>query len=137
VGLAAQAIAAPARLIAIVDDEDKVRQALGRLLRAHGYRVLGFGRGEELMQAIGSSGSEPIDCVLLDLFMPGMSGFDVLAALQGSAAAPPVIVVSAHDEVDMRERAIALNACSVQRKPISAAALLAAIERAVAARSGA
>jgi DNA-binding response OmpR family regulator len=120
--------AAP-KLIAILDDEDQVRVALARLLRAHGYQVIGFQTGQELVQAVDK---REIDCVLLDLFMPGMSGFDVLAALQDHAKAPPVIVVSAHDEADMRARALALNARSVQRKPISSAVLLAEIERATA-----
>ncbi len=123
------AASAPAKLIAILDDEDKFRVALARLLRAHGYRVIGFERGEELIRAVGA---HEIDCVLLDLFMPGMSGFDVLSALRDSDHAPPVIVVSAHDEADMRDRALALKARSVQRKPIAATALLAEIERAMA-----
>lgn len=121
-------VATRTRRIAILDDEDKFRVALSRLLRAHGYDVIGFQRGEDLIEAIAL---QEIDCVLLDLFMPGMSGFDVLTALQAQRGAPPVIVVSAHDESDMRDRALALNAMSVQRKPIAAAALLAEIKRAV------
>jgi DNA-binding response OmpR family regulator len=120
-------VATRVKRIAILDDEDKFRVALSRLLRAHGYDVIGFQRGEDLIEAIAL---QQIDCVLLDLFMPGMSGFDVLAAFQAQRGAPPVIVVSAHDESEMRDRALALNAMSVQRKPI-AAALLAEIKRAV------
>jgi DNA-binding response OmpR family regulator len=124
----------PPKLIALLDDEDQVRVALARLLRAHGYRVIGFGKGEDLVKAVDL---HEIDCVLLDLFMPGMSGFDVLAALQNHAKAPPVIVVSAHDEAEMRARALALKARSVQRKPVSAAVLLAEIERATASGAAA
>jgi FixJ family two-component response regulator len=124
----------PPKLIAILDDEDQVRVALARLLRAHGYKVIGFGKGEDLVEAVEL---HEIDCVLLDLFMPGMSGFDVLAALRDHAKAPPIIVVSAHDEADMRARAMALKARSVQRKPVSAAVLLAEIERATASGAAA
>jgi CheY-like chemotaxis protein len=115
-------------LIAILDDEEDFRRALARLLKAHGYEVVGFARGEELI----ASGRQDVDCVLLDLHMPGMSGFDVLAALKRRLTAPPVIVISAHDDPGNVQRALALDAFEYQLKPVSAPALLGAIERACA-----
>ena len=115
-------------LIAILDDEEDFRRALTRLLKAHGYEVVGFARGEELIADEG----QDIDCLLLDLHMPGMSGFDVLAALKRRSIAPPVIVISAHDDPGNAQRALALDAFEYQLKPVSAPTLLGAIGRACA-----
>jgi CheY-like chemotaxis protein len=111
--------------IAIVDDEEKLRVALGRLLRAHGHDTEAFATGQALIAAIAR---RRFDCVVLDLFMPGMSGFDVLAVLQAMPAAPPVVVVSAHDDPELAQRAFALGAAACRHKPIGALALLHAIE---------
>lgn len=118
----------PPLVIAIVDDKEKLRLALARLLRAHGREAVGFARGEELLAALVA---RRFDCVLLDLFMPGLSGFDLLAALRARSDAPPVIVISAHDEPELTGRARALGAVDCLRKPVAAPALLGAIERAV------
>lgn len=118
----------PAPVIAILDDEEKLRLALARLLKAHGCKVASFASGEELLAAIEQ---KHFDCVLLDLFMPGMSGFDVLAAMRARAGSPPVIVITAHDEPELVSRALLLNALECQRKPIGAPALLDAIGRAL------
>ena len=114
-------------LIAILDDEEKFRLALTRLLKAHGYEVATFATGEELVAEITL---RRFDCVLLDLYMPGMTGFEVLSALQGDPASPPVIVITAHDDPDVVKRALALNAFECQQKPVKAPRLLDSIERA-------
>jgi len=86
---------ASARLIALLDDEEDFRKALSRLLKAHGYQVASFATGEELMAEVPTAA---FGCVLLDLNMPGMSGFDVLAELEAELQPPPVIVLSANDD---------------------------------------
>ncbi len=70
-------------VIAILDDEEHFRRALSRLLQAHGYEVASFAAGEEL---IAEAARRTFGCVLLDLNMPGMSGFDVLSELLGELA---------------------------------------------------
>jgi two-component system, LuxR family, response regulator FixJ len=117
------------RLIAILDDEEHFRRALERLLKAHGYDVASFAGGEELIAEATLRG---FDCVLLDLHMPGKTGFEVLAELQSRPASPPVIVITAHDDPDFVRRARDLNAFEYQLKPVASPALLAAIERACA-----
>jgi FixJ family two-component response regulator len=116
----------PPALIAILDDEEKLRLALVRLLKAHGYAVTGFATGEALLAALAE---RRFDCVLLDLSMPGMSGFDVLASLQALAQPPPVIVITAHDGPETIRRALALDAVECQRKPVGGQTLLTAIKR--------
>ena len=117
------------RVIAILDDEEHYRRALTRLLQAHGYEVASFVAGEDLITELAR---RSFDCVLLDLHMPGMTGFDVLEAMRGMPAAPPVIVVTAHDDPDCMQRASALNAFEFHTKPAASPVLLGAIERACA-----
>lgn len=117
----------PIARIAVLDDEESYRRALSRLLSAHGYAVETFATGEGLLA---SAVAERFDCVLLDLYMPGMSGFDVLAELKLESDPPPVIVVTAHDDADHARRALALDAFECQCKPVGAQRLIDAIERA-------
>jgi FixJ family two-component response regulator len=117
----------PPRLIAILDDEEDFRRALTRLLKAHGYDVETFATGEELVAATARC---RFACILLDLHMPGMTGFDVLAALQAQPLSPPIIVVTAQDDLDQVRQAMTLNAFEYQLKPVGAPALLGAIGRA-------
>jgi FixJ family two-component response regulator len=119
----------PNLLIAILDDEEPFRRALARLLKAHGYDVATFATGEQMLDEATRC---RFDCVLLDLRMPGMSGFDVLTELQRNPASPPVIVVTGHDDPEFVRRALALNAFECQQKPVAAPTLLGTIKRACA-----
>lgn len=116
----------PLRL-ALLDDEEPFRRALARLLKAHGHVVEAFASGPELLRA---SAQQRFSCLLLDLSIPGMSGFDVLAEWRLLEDAPPVIVISAHDEPELVRKALALGALECHVKPISARTLIAAIGRA-------
>ena len=107
--------------IAVVDDEEAVRKALGRLLRASGMQVDCFAGGREFLDA--ALGRRP-DCAVLDLHMPGMSGLQVLHELR---PALPVIVITAHDSTDVRDQCLAAGARIYLRKPLEASVLLEAI----------
>src|SRR5690349_14562317 len=100
---------------------------MSRLLESHGYEAMPFPTGRALLDA------DPryrFHCILLDLDMPEVSGFDVLEALQGRAHAPPVIVVTAHLDRGCARRAMRLHAFDCQVKPVRAPQLIDAIERA-------
>jgi two-component system response regulator FixJ len=114
--------------VAVLDDEAEMRTALSRLLRARGFRVTPFVGGEEFLAAteIGS-----FDCIVLDLHMPGLSGFDVLSELAMRRPYPPVVVVTGHDVPGTRDRVQALGALEYLLKPVDQADLLAAIQRAL------
>jgi CheY-like chemotaxis protein len=114
--------------IAVLDDEAEYRKALSRLLKASGYEVEAFAEGVSLLARLAQ---RRFGCVLLDLNMPGMNGFDVLAELHGEVRPPRVIVLTANDDPAMMKRALALNAFDYQLKPIAAPALLGAIARAL------
>lgn len=98
--------------------------ALGRLLRSQGFGVELFQRGESLLAA---ERVHEFYCVVMDLHMPGLDGFDMLKALGERPAHPPVIIITGHDEAGNCERVKALGACAYLLKPVPAAPLLEAI----------
>jgi len=114
--------------IAVLDDEADFRKALSRLLKASGYEVEAFSEGATLLARLAE---RRFGCLLLDLNMPGMNGFDVLAELRGEARPPRVIVLTANDDPATMKRALALDAFDYQLKPVAAPALLGAIARAL------
>jgi FixJ family two-component response regulator len=114
-------------LIAVVDDEEPVRIALMRLMRSVGLSVETFGSGPEFLESLET---RLPDCVVLDLHMPHMDGFNVQAQLARKCAALPVIIVTGHDFPKARERAISGGASAFLRKPVHDRTLLDAISAA-------
>jgi FixJ family two-component response regulator len=118
--------------VAIVDDEEPVRKALKRLLRASGLDAESYASGQDFLEA--AVLREP-DCVLLDLHMPRMSGLQVLRALQAARRALPIIVITAHDAPETREQCLAAGASAFLRKPLEEHELLDTITAALGART--
>lgn len=81
--------------VAIVDDDAGVRGALGRLLRVSGYQVQTFGSAEEFLA---SGRRADLDCLIVDVYLGGMSGSDLHAELAAAGEAPPTVLVTAHDD---------------------------------------
>ena len=115
-------------LIAIVDDEASLRKALQRLLRSTGTNAEAFTSGEEFLASLLTH--RP-DCVLLDLHMPCVTGFDVLVRMAESGVNVPVIIITGQDSPEAHERAMALGATAYLCKPINDEALLEAVSLAV------
>jgi FixJ family two-component response regulator len=112
-------------LIAVVDDEESIRKALSRLLRASGgYRVQTYSTGKEFLA---EWKAERPDAVVLDLHMPGLSGFEVHAQIAASDPSLPVIVITGHDSPETRQRALDGGAAAYLRKPVDEGLLLRAI----------
>lgn len=111
-------------LVAVLDDEENMRVALRRLLGPRGYEVALFENGADLLAACPG---RPIRCIILDLHMPGMNGFEVLERLSTLASAPPVIVITGHDQVGNAERAGRLGARAYFIKPVDGGPLLQAL----------
>jgi FixJ family two-component response regulator len=114
--------------ISIVDDDLSVREALGRLVESVGYDV------EMFASALDFLDSSPIgraDCLVLDIHLPGMSGFDLQERLAASRAAIPIIFITAHDDASTRERIRRAGGAAQLYKPIEEQALLDAIRTAV------
>ncbi len=112
--------------ILVVDDLAANRELLGRRLERSGFRVLLAGCGEEALEL--ASRSE-VDCVLLDIMMPGMSGLDVLRQLRAkrSIAELPVIMVTARTDSEDVVEALSLGANDYVTKPVDFPVVLARI----------
>ena len=119
----------PPSVIAVLDDEPKMRKALRRLLSTHGFRLEDYECGEEYLAALPSHRA---DCLVLDLHMPKMSGFEVLAALAALHVPTPVVVITGHGDPDAAARVFALGASEYLTKPVEESALLEAIHKACA-----
>ena len=122
-----------ARLVAVVDDEEAIRKALQRLLRSAGFDVMTFASGPEFLRSL--SARRP-DCLVLDIRMQGMTGFDVQTRLKDDAtkagdAAPPVVFITALDDPNDEQRALKAGAAGFLRKPFGDQDLLAAIDGAI------
>lgn len=117
----------PVRLqIAIVDDEDSVRKAIARLLRSADMGVETYASGSDLLAVIEA---HPVDCIVLDLHMPRVSGFDVLEQLAALGTPVPVIVITGHDSPEAQARVLAGGAAAYLLKPVDELVLLSAINR--------
>jgi FixJ family two-component response regulator len=115
-------------LIAIVDDEESIRRALERLLRSAAMDVETFSSGDAFLAAVATS---PVDCVVLDIHMSGVSGFDVQAQMVQSGSSVPIIVMTGHDMPDSRVRALAAGAVAYLLKPVDERVLLDTITAAI------
>ena len=113
--------------IAVVDDEEPVRKALKRLLRAAGLEAEGYASGKDFLAA-----ERRPDCVVLDLHMPVMSGQALLRQIRRMSARLPVVVITAHDTAETRDECIAAGAAAYLRKPLDDRLLLNAIAVALA-----
>ena len=111
-------------VVAVLDDELQMRKALRRLLVSHGFRVDAYEGGHEFLAALPT---HPAVCLVLDLHMPEINGYEVLAALESQHATTPVIILTGHDEPGTAERVLALGASAILTKPVDEASLLSAI----------
>ena len=111
-------------MVYVIDGDESVQKALRRLLRSVGLDVETFSSAEEFL---GTPRQEQNACILIDIRMPGLTGFDLQQRLASQGMGIPVIVISASDDVQTRERARELGAEAFFRKPVDDQALLDAI----------
>lgn len=116
-------------VIAIVDDDASVRHALGRLVRSFDLAVALYGSGEELLQ---SAALDTVSCLITDVQMPEMNGFELCEALRARDLHMPVIFMTAFAQAGYEARAVAASAACFLHKPFLDTAIIACIERALA-----
>jgi FixJ family two-component response regulator len=118
----------PTPTIHVVDDDDSLRTAVMRLLRAAGYEVRGYPSAGEFLLARtpGTRG-----CVILDVCMPGPSGLDLQAALGERDDALPIIFLTGQGDIPMSVRAMKAGAVDFLTKPVEREALLSAVQNAL------
>jgi FixJ family two-component response regulator len=117
--------------VAVVDDDESVRKALQRLLRASDLDVDTFASAQDFLASLPQATSP--DCLVLDLQMPGTSGLDLQRQVVRAGLRLPIVIITGHDQPGMQARCLAAGARAYLRKPLEAGTLLAAIEAAITA----
>ena len=113
------------RPVLVVDDDESVLDSLRLLFESAGYGSACFGSAEELLE---SGLVENACCLILDIKLPGMSGFDLQKVLTASHTPIPVIFITGHDRPGMEAQALRLGAMAYLRKPFDEQAILEAIQ---------
>src|SRR5512136_517051 len=111
-------------MVYVIDDDESVRKSLKRLFQSADIGVETFPSAEEFLSG---PRQEQDACIVMDIRMPGLTGFDLQKKLLSQGIRIPVIVISASDDVQTREHARELGAEVFFRKPVDDQALLDAI----------
>jgi FixJ family two-component response regulator len=118
-------------MIFIVDDDDATRDSLRLLVESEGFEARDFASGRRFLDTVVSVRG---DCLILDINMPGMNGFDVLKELRQRGDMVPVIFVTAWPDPATRSRAGAVGAVALLEKPHGADEFLALLRQATSGR---
>jgi FixJ family two-component response regulator len=116
------------RRISIVDDDASIREALKGLMRSVRFHAEGFASAEEFLA---SESFEDTACLILDVHLPGMSGFELQNRLNLEHRAIPIIFITAHVDEASRQRALKGGAADFLGKPVRRETLFKAIQSAI------
>jgi FixJ family two-component response regulator len=111
-------------LISIIDDDASVRRTTTLLIESFGFRAITFESGEAFLR---SDHFQNTSCLIVDVQMPGMSGFQLQGHLAASSCGIPIIFITAYENSDSRKRAMQAGAAAFLGKPFSDEQLLQAI----------
>lgn len=111
-------------ILAVVDDDVDVRTALNRLLRAMGHGVRLFASAEEF-----EADRSDVDCLILDIRLPGLNGLELREQLQSAGRLPPLVFITGDGDRFLGDMALANT--PILRKPFDEHALLAALDKVV------
>lgn len=117
-----------AKQILVVDDEERIRQSLNGILKDEGYEVL---EAKDGLQALKQIEADPPELVLLDIWMPGMDGMEVLERMKGQIPNLPVIMISGHGNIELAVKAVKLGAYDFIEKPLSLEKVLLTVNNAL------
>lgn len=120
-------------LIAVVDDDQSVREALENLISSVGFEVELFASAEEFLDS-----HTPLrtDCAVLDLCLPGITGLELQQRLTADGQSIPVVIITAQGDEKTQDEAIAAGAIAFLKKPVKEEVLLAALESALKRKAG-
>ena len=116
-------------MLAIVDDDEDVRQALARLLRSLGHQVKVFGSAEDF-----EAETVSVDCLILDVRLPGLSGPELRERLRRRGAPTPVVFITGDSDPEARDGSSVIDTPSLA-KPFDEVTLMAAIAHAIKSAS--
>jgi FixJ family two-component response regulator len=119
---------APPRRISIVDDDASIREALKSLMRSVRFNVEAFGSAEEFLA---SEHFDQTACLILDVYLPGMNGFELQNRLNVEQHRIPIIFITAHADDASRQRALKAGAVDLLSKPVRRETLFKAIQTAI------
>lgn len=117
----------PREVIAIVEDDFGMREALTRMLKAAGFDARGYASAEDYLEAE----SPRARCLVADVHLPGASGIDLQRRLAEDGEACPVVFITAHDSAQLRREAEDLGAIAFLAKPFEGRLLLGAVREAL------
>jgi FixJ family two-component response regulator len=117
----------PSARIAIVDDDASVRKALARLLSASSFDIDTYGSARDFLASLRTG--KP-DCLVVDLHMPELTGFDLQRQLARIGVQIPTIVITAYNEPGLRERCQSAGAAAFLLKPLNGSTLIGVINAA-------
>ena len=117
------------KLVAVVDDDESVRESLPDLLRSFGFEVEPFSSAEAFLAA---GGAQRADCLVLDVAMPGMSGPELQRELAGRSRNIPIVFITSLMDETIAPRLIKRGAIACLSKPFSETAILEAVNAALA-----
>jgi FixJ family two-component response regulator len=115
-------------VIAIVDDDEPLREALGSVMKAAGFSARMFASAEEFLAR--QDGLETV-CLILDVRLPGMSGIELQKQLIETHRQLPIIFVTAHGDAMLRDCLMRSGACAFLSKPVRSGLLLKEIRKAL------
>lgn len=115
-------------LIAIVDDDEALREALGSIMKAAGYSTATFASAEEFLD---SASRKDTACLILDVRLLGMSGIELQRRLAEANSDLPIIFVTAHGDAALRDQVMKAGAAGFLNKPVRSEALLKEIHAAL------
>jgi FixJ family two-component response regulator len=114
--------------IAVVDDDESIRDSLKGLLNSVGYSVETFESAELFLD---SGVLRKITCLILDVRMPGMNGLELQSRLKQENHSVPVVFVTAHDSLRYRRKAFEAGALEFLPKPFDGDKLIRVIQSAL------
>jgi FixJ family two-component response regulator len=117
-----------AGIIAIVDDDEPLREALGSVMKAAGFSPRTFASAEDFLAC---EDCDDTACLILDVRLPGMSGIELQKKLSRTNASLPIVFVTAHGDASLRESLMRAGAAAFLYKPVRSDALLKEIRRAL------
>ncbi len=115
-------------LVAVIDDDEPFRTALIESLDSLGYRARGFSSAEEF---VADDGESSCDCIITDIHMSGMSGFELKRLLASHDSKIPVIMLTARVDPGLEAKATVVGGVRLLRKPFETNTLIDCIDRAL------
>ncbi|MGY4412116.1 FixJ family two-component response regulator [Bradyrhizobium sp. LB7.1] len=114
--------------VSVVDDDPSIRAALNNLLKSQGHIVRTFASAEEFLR---SSQLRDTSCVIADVQMPMMSGFELLEQMRAQGHAAPFILMTGFADDRTRARALSAGVTGFFAKPFAGLELIACVDEAL------